>query len=68
MFSTTERKYIVFTMTHGPNTKIDHAVGHEENLNKLKTNKINLEVFSGYCGMKLKVNSKTDFKKQTHIL
>lgn len=51
-----------------PPLKLIMLLAVKKNLNKLKTNKISPEVFSGYCGMKLKVNSKTDLKKQTHIL
>lgn len=51
-------------MTHGPTTKIDHGIGREENLNKLKNNKISPQVFSGYSGMKVEVNSKTDFRNR----
>lgn len=51
-------------MTHGPTTKIDHAIGREENLNKLKNNKISPQVFSGYSGMKVEDNSKTDLRNR----
>lgn len=48
-------------------TKTDHILGQETNLNKLKRIKIMQSMFSDYNGMKLKLKTKRNVKKNQKL-
>ena len=59
-------EYTVFSSAHGTFSRIDHILGHKNNLNKFKSIEIISSIFSDHNGMKLEINHrKRNEKKPT---
>lgn len=60
---------IFFSSTHGTFTKIDHTLGHKENLTKFKIIEIIKSMFLYHNGIKLETNNRemTKISKRLEI-
>jgi exonuclease III len=63
IFHQATSQYTFFSVAHGTFSKIDHILGHKVNLNKYKKIKITLSILSDHNRIKLKVNSKRNYRK-----
>ena len=54
-----------FSTAHGTFSRIDHILGHKTRLNKFKRIKIISSIFSNHNGMKLEINRRKRYKKET---
>ena len=51
-------EYIHFSSSHGTFSRIDHMLGHKNNLNKFKKIEIISRIFTDHNAMKLEINQK----------
>ena len=57
-----------FSSAHGTFSKIEHILRHKANLNKFKNIEIISNIFSGYNGLKLKINHRKRSEKKTYYV
>ena len=63
----TKAEYSFFSSSLGTFPRIDHKIGHETSLTKLKKIEIISSIFSSYNRLKLEINKKKD-GKSTNML
>ena len=56
-------EHTFFSSAHGTFSRIDHILGHEANLNKLKNIEIISSIFSDHNGMELEINNRKEMRK-----
>ena len=57
-FHAKEAKYTFISSVHGTFSKIDHMIGHKENLKRFKKIEIISSIFSDHQGLNLETNPK----------
>jgi hypothetical protein len=66
IFHPTSTQYIFFIASHGTFSKIDHILGHKENLSKYKTIEIIPCILSDHNALKIEIKNKNNIKKHAN--
>ena len=66
-FHPNAEEYTLFSSAHGTFSRIDHILGHESNLSKLKKIEILSSISSDHNAMRLNINYKKKTKKHRHM-
>ena len=61
-----ESEYTFLSTTHGAFSRIDHILGHKDNINKFRSIEIISSIFSDHNSMKLEINNRKRNEKKTY--
>ena len=64
----TKSEYTFFSNAHGIFSRIDHILGHKDNLNKFRSIVIISSIFSDHNAMKLEINHGKRNEKKTYYM
>jgi hypothetical protein len=68
IFYPTAAEYTFFSTAHGTFSKINSVLGYKASLNKYKNIEVTSCILSNHNGIKLRINSKRDYRKYSNTL